>query len=146
MNELTDEAHRFDFWIGRWDVFGPAGRQVGANVIEAVCDGSVLRESWSGTGGVFGTSINSWDRYRRRWHQTWMDSTGTTLLLDGGWHDGAMVLEGEGPNEDDPSRARRHRISWTLSDDGSEVRQYWEVSDDGETWSVAFDGRYRRAT
>jgi hypothetical protein len=75
-----------------------------------------------------------------------MDSTGTTLLLDGGWRDGAMVLEGEGPNEADPSQSQRHRIAWTPSDDG-EVRQYWQLSDDGgETWSVAFDGRYRRSS
>jgi hypothetical protein len=73
-----------------------------------------------------------------------MDSTGTTLLLDGEWRDAAMVLEGEAPNEVDPSQSQRHRISWTPSGDGTEVRQYWQVSDDdGETWSVAFDGRYR---
>jgi hypothetical protein len=147
MDDLPVEAHQFDFWIGQWDVFGPAGRQVGSNVIETVCGGSVLRESWAGQGGVFGTSVNSWDPHRRRWHQTWMDSTGTTLLLDGEWRDTAMVLEGDAPNEADPSQSQRHRISWTPSGDGLEVRQYWQVSDDdGETWSVAFDGRYRRAT
>jgi hypothetical protein len=39
MEQLPDEARQFDFWIGRWDVFGPAGRQVGDNHIEAVCGG-----------------------------------------------------------------------------------------------------------
>ena len=145
MDDLPDEAHQFDFWIGRWDVFGPAGRHVGSNVIEPVCGGRVLRESWSGLGDVFGTSLNSWDPYRGRWHQTWMDSSGSTLLLSGGLQDGAMILEGEAPNEADPTRTQRHRITWTPSADGAEVRQYWQASDDGgESWSVAFDGRYRR--
>jgi hypothetical protein len=146
MDDLPDEAHQFDFWIGRWEVFGPAGRQVGTNLIEPVCGGRVLRESWSGLGDIFGTSLNSWDPYRRRWHQTWMDSSGSTLLLDGGLSEGAMVLAGEAPNEDDPARTQRHRITWTPAADGTELRQYWQASDDdGQTWSVAFDGRYRRA-
>ena len=48
-----------------------------------------------------------------------------------------MVLEGIDADA-------RQRITWTLVDEG--VRQLWETSkDDGATWTVAFDGRYRRA-
>ena len=140
------ETHQFDFWIGTWDVFGPAGRQVGTNSITAQCGGKVLLEQWAGNGGVEGRSLNSWDSARRRWHQTWMDSTGSTLLLDGGMREGVMVLEGSLPSDEDPKRTDLHRISWTPIPQQDEVRQHWETSSDGGiTWSTAFDGTYRRA-
>ncbi len=140
-----DETHQFDFWLGSWNVFDPQGRQVGTNEITSVLDGRCISESWSGAGGVTGRSLNGWDGARGRWHQTWMDSTGSTLLLDGGVRDGSMVLQGTAPSDSDPRREDRHRITWTPSGDGDAVRQLWEVSsDEGATWSVGFDGRYRR--
>lgn len=139
------QAHQFDFWLGSWDVFGPDGRQVGTNTITALFGGSAVMEEWEGAGAVQGRSLNAWDAARQVWHQTWMDSTGSTLLLDGGLDDGAMVLAGSLPSETDPARVDLHRITWTPSPDGAEVRQLWETSsDDGATWAVAFDGRYRR--
>ena len=144
---MTGAAHEFDFWIGEWDVFGPEGRQVGRNTITSMFGNGMLHEHWHGNGGVEGRSINGYDGTRGRWHQTWMDSTGDMLLLEGGLVDGAMVLEGRAPSGDDPTAVDRQRITWTqVSDpDGAEVRQLWESSsDDGKTWTVAFDGRYRR--
>ena len=148
---MTGAAHEFDFWIGEWDVFGPEGRQVGRNTITSMfanpAASGMLHEHWHGNGGVEGRSINAYDGTRGRWHQTWMDSTGDMLLLEGGPVDGAMVLEGRAPSGDDPTAVDRQRITWTqVSDpDGAEVRQLWESSsDDGKTWTVAFDGRYRR--
>jgi hypothetical protein len=141
----ADPSHAFDFWLGAWDVFAPDGRQVGTNRIEALLDGRVLQEHWQGSGGVTGTSLNARDESSGRWHQTWIDSSGSVLLLDGGPRDGGMVLEGRTPNEADPGRTDLNRITWTPSGDGSEVRQLWEVSgDEGRTWTTAFDGRYRR--
>ncbi len=142
MSELPAEAHQFDFWVGEWEVTDPQGRVVGHNSITRLFGGRALAESWSGAGGVEGASLSAWDAARGRWHQTWTDSTGSTLLLDGGLTDGAMVLEGDAPDDEDPSRPQRHRITWTPLD--GEVRQLWEVSDDeGSTWAVVFDGRYR---
>ena len=81
------------------------------------------------------------------WHQTWVDSTGTLLQLDGELLDGAMVLEGLAPRSGDTGQIERQRITWSPSADVSEVRQLWEVSaDDGATWRIAFDGRYRRGS
>jgi hypothetical protein len=141
----TTTAHDFDFWIGEWDVFGPEGRQVGTNTITALFGTGALAEHWRGTGGVEGRSLNAWDELRGGWHQTWVDSGGGVLMLDGGLHDGAMVLEGLAPGEGDGSAPERQRITWTPRD--GEVRQHWEVSSDGgTTWRTAFDGRYVRRT
>ncbi len=144
MTDMPEEAGQFDFWVGEWEVLDPTGRIVGHNSITRLFGGRALSERWSGAGGVEGVSLSSWDATRHRWHQTWMDSTGSTLLLDGGLVDGAMRLEGDAPDDEDPSRQQRHRITWTPRD--GEVRQLWQVSDDnGSSWSVAFDGRYRPA-
>jgi hypothetical protein len=132
-----DDAHSFDFWLGEWDVYDPEGKHVGRNSITAPHTTGALAEHWRGDGGVEGHSLNAWDPGRGCWHQTWIDSTGGVLLLDGGLQDGAMVLEGIDADA-------RQRITWTVQGDG--VRQHWETSkDDGESWETAFDGRYRRA-
>ena len=69
---------------------------------------------------------------------------GGRLVLSGGFKDGAMVLEGQQPVPDAKTgKPQRERITWTPLADGS-VRQLWESStDQGKTWTVAFDGNYR---
>jgi hypothetical protein len=139
----TDSDYRqFDFWIGDWEVTSN-GQVAGTNHIHPILGGCALQENWQGAGpgGVSGTSFNIYDQAHGRWHQTWVDSSGTLLLLDGGMVDGKMVLTGERPRRDGNGSAL-HRITWTPNDDGS-VTQYWEAtSDGGETWNVLFDGLY----
>lgn len=138
------EYRQFDFWIGDWEVT-QGGDQAGTNSIYPVYGGCALKENWQGTGegGISGSSFNIYDQATQRWHQTWVDSSGSLLLLDGGLVDGSMVLTGQRPTRDGSGQAT-HRITWTPNDDGS-VRQLWEASKDGgSTWSVVFDGHYVR--
>jgi hypothetical protein len=135
------EHRQFDFWIGHWDVYGPAGKKVGENLIEPFANGCGLIEHWTGGGGVTGKSLNMYDATDRQWHQTWVDSGGTRLLLDGQFKDGKMVLGSEGPDPAKPGATLRQRISWSVNADAS-VRQLWETSGDGgKTWTTAFDGK-----
>ena len=149
MDAQTDPRRQFDFWVGEWEVFGPEGKRVGENRIEPLYDGSALAEHWQGAGGIRGTSLNAWEPLTGRWHQTWVDSSGSLLLLNGGLVDGRMVLTGRAPADDEAgaegaAATELPRITWTPNEDGS-LRQCWEVSsDDGMTWRVAFDGHYRR--
>jgi hypothetical protein len=137
----TAEHHQFDFWIGDWEVTLPNGKHAGTNRIEPILTGCVLRETWSGAGGMHGTSYNIYDAAGRRWHQTWVDDGGNLLELNGAFDGGKMVLTGE---QKDSSGTTLQRITWSPSDHG-EVRQLWEASSDGgKTWSVQFDGRYRK--
>jgi hypothetical protein len=136
------EHRQFDFWFGDWDVFNPGGKSAGLNSIEPIVGGCALRESWTGAGGVRGTSYYAWDSQSRQWHQTWVDNGGLVLRLDGGFVDGKMVLSGE--TLDSSGTAVPNRITWQETGPGA-VRQLWEVSSDGgKTWGVAFDGRYRK--
>ena len=136
------EHRQFDFWLGEWDVTGPKGQAAGRNAITSGLNGCVVHERWTGAGGMRGESFNTWDRTRKRWHQTWVSSTGNLLVLEGGIVNGAMQMTGETTS---PKGPVLNRITWTPAQDGS-VRQFWETSvDGGQTWQAAFDGRYRRA-
>lgn len=137
------ECRQFDFWLGSWEVTDPEGQVVGHNRITRAVGGCGLREQWRGVRGLLGTSLNAWSAVRGAWHQTWIDSSGTVLLLDGGLRDGTMVLEGRMPSPD--GAVQRHRISWSqIGGDPDLVRQLWETSADGASWEILFDGRYRR--
>ncbi|MFW6088713.1 MAG: hypothetical protein ACODAB_03100, partial [Gemmatimonadota bacterium] len=140
------EFRQFDFWLGRWEVRNPDGEVVGHNEIRRVSGGCGLLESWEGTGGGTGVSINSYDADLGRWTQRWVGGD-ATLWLEGGLEDGPdgerMTLAGTRPRTT-PRGAVLDRISWRPLPDGR-VRQVWEVSaDEGETWRDMFVGLYTR--
>ena len=138
-------AHRqFDFWVGDWEVHNAAGKRAGENRITRIHGGCALLEEWRGTGDVTGTSLNTYDKDRGVWHQTWVDNGGTLLTLEGGFADGVMTLRGRSVEPGPPQKSMLQRIRWTPQQDGR-VRQLWETSsDEGTTWSLAFDGWYSR--
>ena len=139
------DYRQFDFWLGDWSVTS-GGEPAGTNNVRSILGGCAIQENWQGAGegGIRGTSYNVFDRATGRWHQTWVDSAGTLLQLDGGMDGNAMVLSGERPSRETGGTVL-HRISWTPVEDGS-VQQLWEASqDDGRTWSTLFDGHYVRA-
>lgn len=136
-------AHRqFDFWIGEWEVRDAEGKLAGHNRIEKTLGGCVLHESWRGAQGVSGESFNVYSERHGRWHQTWVDSGGTLLLLDGGLEGDRMVLSGTHPGREGGEVL--HQISWELLDDGR-VKQHWRASKDGGgTWQDLFVGFYSK--
>ena len=147
LTPCTDEPYRhFAFWIGEWDVTAAGAPQPGAeNSITSVHDGCAMLEQYSAGGGAFtGMSINFYDASDETWNQTWIANTGAPLYLKGGLDDnGAMVMSDAHIAKDGQAI---NRITWSENDDGS-VRQLWETSsDEGESWSIAFDGRYDRKT
>lgn len=133
-------AREFDFWIGDWRVQKPDGGVAGANNITKEYGGCVIHEHYSTPRGYTGESLNIYDAARHVWHQTWVDSDGTLLLLEGGLHGKSMVLEGGSKTA---AGVVRNRITWTPNADGS-VRQLWETTDAKGTWTTAFDGAYTR--
>lgn len=133
----------FDFWVGDWEVMSN-GQAAGTNSIHPIHGGCALQENWqgAGAGGISGSSYNMYDRASGQWHQTWVDASGTLLLLDGGLSEGAMVLSGLRPTQDGGTAL--HRVTWTPNPDGT-VRQLWEATtDEGASWTTLFDGLYTR--
>ncbi|HVO88757.1 MAG TPA: hypothetical protein VMV45_09455 [Casimicrobiaceae bacterium] len=140
----SPEYRQFDFWLGDWQVAGPTGKPVGRNRITAIHNGCALQEQWTGNGGSTGTSLNTYDASRKRWHQTWVDNGGNLLLLEGSFADGRMTLSGA-TQRAEATGTDLQRITWTPQPDGR-VRQLWEASeDDGKSWKVVFDGWYSKA-
>ncbi|MEP7301447.1 MAG: hypothetical protein ABI699_07950 [Caldimonas sp.] len=138
------EYRQFDFWVGSWDVFLPDGQKAGENRIEPIAANCALLEHWSGRGGVTGKSLNIYDRDDKRWHQTWVDTSGGLLMIAGGLVDKRMVMASPATGAGGAPEPAQQRISWSPIGDGS-VRQLWEsTADGGKTWTVQFDGRYVR--
>jgi tetratricopeptide (TPR) repeat protein len=140
-----EEFHRFDFWIGEWNVL-QNGQVVGTNRIERISEGCALFESWEDASGVAGHSINFYDPHADRWKQTWVGGSGGILEFvevdDADYDDGAMRFVAT--SHDRQGRASLQRMTFYDQADGS-VRQLIEQSTDGgATWSPSFDGRYER--
>ena len=133
----SSAQHRqFDFWLGEWDVTH-GGKTAGRNSIGSILNGCAISEEWSGTGGFKGNSLNFYDATTKRWHQTWIDSQGQSLALDGQFEAGSMTLHSVAV-----SNMPRHRITWTPLPDKT-VRQLWQVQQaPGSEWKTLFDGTY----
>lgn len=110
----------FDFWIGEWNVHGSKNQLAGTNRVTREYGGCVIHEHYETGRGYSGESLNIYDAPRKVWHQTWVDSSGLLLVLEGGLHDGKMVLEGQTTGSD--GKTTKQRITWSPNADGS-VRQ-----------------------
>ena len=144
------EYRQFDFWLGEWDVFNPAGQKIGTSSITSTNDGCVVFENWRDARGGTGNSFNYYETTTKRWHQFWVNSNGnaaplsaaadgTPMPMSGGLVNGAMVLQS-------PAGVKPlNRWSWSKVE-GGKVRQHAEQSDDdGATWRTTFDGMYVKA-
>lgn len=129
------KAHEFDFWIGKWTVYkNGTDKIVGYNNISPVAGGCGIQENWiDASGNSIGTSLNKYDFVTGKWQQFWIDNSGQTLELSGNYTDSKMTMT-------NPT----NKITWFNNADGT-VRQLWEqTSDSGATWTVAFDGLYKK--
>ena len=136
------EHHEFDFWVGRWDVYGPKGKLVAHSLIESVY-GCGIRENWMPLSGQNGGSLSVYVPANRSWEQFWIDSSGSRVVFKGGWNGQAMVITGVWSNDPSTTQGPLTRMTYTKNADGS-VRQYGEQSaDEGKSWSAAFDFLYR---
>jgi hypothetical protein len=131
---MDDPQRQFDFWLGEWSCAWDGGE--GRNLVEAVCGGRVLRESFDGRPAIdlVGTSISVYDETAERWVQTWMDSQGSWFHLTGVFHDGAMELLTTQPDaRGEIKRMRFEDISeraftWTwASSAGGEWTELWRI-------------------
>src|SRR5262245_37550183 len=70
------EYRQFDFWVGKWKVSLPNGKEAGTNDITNEQDGCLLVEHWNGRGGSTGTSFNYYDLHDKKWHQLYISNAG----------------------------------------------------------------------
>lgn len=141
---VAAEHRQFDFWVGNWDVYQTGtDRRVGRNLIESLYNGCAIRENWAPLGGGSGGSLNSWLPGERKWRQTWVDSSNSYAVFEGGMDGEAMVLTGTWPGAAGPGTTPLIRMRYTREAGGA-VRQLGEQStDQGTTWAPSFDLTYR---
>ncbi len=139
------EFRQFDFWLGNWETYKPGtDTLLGHNRIVLLQDSCIIQENWTSAQGAYtGTSYNFYNSQTGKWHQTWIDNQGGSLLLSGRLEGKSMVLRSE-TMKTSKGEPYINRITWTPRADGT-VRQHWEISkDDGKTWNTAFDGIYQK--
>jgi hypothetical protein len=135
------EHRQFDFWVGEWQVHKKDGSVAGINRIDREFGGCVVHEHYLTGRGYSGESFNIYDSSRKVWHQTWVDSSGLLLTLEGHLIGSNMVLEGK--NRQSDGSEIKQRITWSPNADGT-VRQLWESTDPKGQWVVSFDGLYTK--
>lgn len=140
--EYDERFREFDFWAGEWDVHVASGALAGTNVITIEQRGCQLVENWSSATGGSGTSINYFDKVADEWVQIWNDPGGNQIHIRGGMTDDGMLLTGTIHYVASDTTAQ-FRGLWTPLPDGR-VRQFFEQSADGATWSPWFEGFYSR--
>ncbi|MBA2627717.1 MAG: hypothetical protein H0U85_06865 [Gemmatimonadales bacterium] len=135
------EHRQLDFWVGEWDVSISQGH-AGTSSVTLEEDGCVVHEHWKADRGETGQSLNFFDRNDRKWHQVWISNRGGALNLAGASIGGAIVYTGETRRPGGPRTL--HRLSFA-PDSAGNVRQFWEVSQDGGAkWAVTWDALYRK--
>jgi len=133
---------QFDFWLGAWNVSSKDGKLIGRDQVVKAFGGCVVQEHWTSVDGGTGSSFSIYDASRKLWHQTWVDSSGTLVVLEGGLKDGRMVMTGE--QVESNGAHWLSRMTWIPGKDS--VNQVWDASKDGgKTWKVVFDATYRKA-
>jgi hypothetical protein len=135
------ERHRFDFWIGEWDVTTKAGSPAGHSVIQSVSGGCALLENWTSLKGGTGKSLNAWNPSIKQWQQFWIGQDGQVAEYRKSQLDGTSLVF---LIQDDAKPDAITRLRFTPLDSAT-VRQHSESSTDaGKSWKTDYDFYYHR--
>jgi len=134
------ERHRFDFWIGEWNVTTPGGTTVGSSVIQPVSGGCALLENWTSASGGQGKSLNAYNPSLKQWQQYWIGQDGTPTEFRSSEFDGRSLAFFV--KHDDP--LKMERLTFTPVD-AATVRQHSETTEDGgKAWKTSYDFYYHK--
>lgn len=134
------ESRMFDFWIGEWDVTTLQGQAAGKSSVQLLLEGCALYENWSTPNGG-GKSLNSYNPDLKMWQQFWTAQSGqVTEYRTSEWVNGSLRYTAR---QLTPAPSLLRMTFTPMNKDL--VRQMGELStDDGKTWSVAYDLYYHR--
>jgi hypothetical protein len=139
----SPDRHRFDFWVGEWQVTTPDGHVVGSSSVQSMAGGCGLLENWTASNGTTGKSLNAFNPAAKQWQQYWVGQGGAvTEYRESEWHDGSLSLIARpaASAQGQPTQ----RLTFTPVND-STVRQHGELSKDGgSTWTTTYDFYYHR--
>lgn len=131
----ADPVHRqFDFWLGAWNYI-VNGNQGGTNDITVDGTGCWIMENYVAPNGNRGRSISFYDTATGRWHQTYVDSMGTRLVLVGSLDGQRMALVNAANGN--------VRFIWDPTSAPNRVL-YFPETINGQTWSGTASAWYQR--
>lgn len=131
--------HEFDFWLGDWELTWGENNH-GTNRVDRVMDGAVIQENFE-SDGYTGMSVSVFSKEDRRWHQTWVDSSGSYLDFTGEFAGGKMILSRDGMVEGKPVKQRM--VWYGIAENKFEWN--WERSENnGTAWQVIWKIQYQR--
>jgi hypothetical protein len=139
----NSDAHKFDFWVGEWNVTTPTGQPAGSSSVEKILSDCVVFENWTDGQGGQGKSLNAFNNQLGQWQQFWTDQYGTvTEYRQSEWVGRSLRYTASATT---PQGAPL-LIHMTFTPvDANTVRQFGETSADaGKTWTPSFDLMYHR--
>jgi hypothetical protein len=138
------ERHRFDFWIGEWNVTTSPKNDAakgGSSVIQSVSGGCALLENWTSIKGGQGKSLNAYNPLVHEWQQYWIGQDGNVTEFRTSHFDGTSLSF---LTDNRPGPNLIGRLTFTPIDSDL-VRQHYESSgDSGKTWTTVYDLYYHR--
>jgi hypothetical protein len=137
------QYHQFDFWIGRWEVFDidQPGSPVAHVNVDRILGGCVVHERYDGVNGSHGESFSIYDASEKLWRQSWVTNRGKSLVIEGNWKAGEMILTGMDRSLGPPTQVQG---IWKPVKGG--IREVAVRSADrGQTWKPWFDLMFRPA-
>ncbi len=138
--EFDEHFRQFDFWLGEWAVYNPAGLRVGTSHIEKLLAGCMLQENGTSVGGISGKSTNYFDPASGKWIQLYVSESGNNIYYKGDFKAGGMHFMGEKVNLNGTRSLSRMTIE-PMSN--GNVHQLIESShNNGLAWEVEFDRTY----
>jgi hypothetical protein len=110
--------------------------------MQKILGGCVILENWTDAAGNSGKSFNTYNPYKKKWQQNWVDDRGSVQEFTGEAKDGVMAYQAELPASGGGKLL--YRMTFTKRAE-NRVLQLWEQSTDGgKTWQPLFDGDYQR--
>ena len=140
---------QLDFWVGEWRLeFDLPGGKTGAATNRITRDeygGCVIAEHFHQPDtGLRGHSVSLYDAKSSRWRQTWVDSEGDYLALEGGPVTGephVFELRTIRSSESQPFA----RMIWLDVKPDSFTWRWQKRASDADAWKDAWEIRYTRA-
>ncbi len=142
----STEARQFDFWLGSWSLSwtDKDGNVLhGTNSITSILGGCVIQEQFNDpTTGFSGMSVSTYSAPAGKWHQTWVDNSGSYLDFAGEFRDGKMILQRTATRK---GATFLQRMTW-YNISQNELDWNWERSNDnGKTWNLLWKIHYTRS-
>ena len=140
------ECNQFNFWVGNWKATwqdSSGNNYTGSNTINKILNGCVIEENFNGNPAISykGKSFSVYNKNKKIWEQTWVDSRGNYMLFTGGMQDDKMILSRKVVKNN--STILQRMVFYDIVD--KSFNWNWESSgDEGMNWKINWSIHYTR--